>query len=154
MTTVEPKWSESRCAQYEFSLEIEASRERVWRGLTDQIGAWWLPDFHMLGPDSVVTLEPFAGGRLYEQAGDRFLLWYTVLEITPGSSLELAGYCTARYGGPATTMLSFELTSDSPNRTKLRFSDSLFGRVTDGFVRSIDSGWQLLFTDGLKRFVE
>ncbi len=50
MTTVEPKWSESRCAQYEFSLEIEASRERVWRGLTDQIGAWWLPDFHMLGP--------------------------------------------------------------------------------------------------------
>ncbi len=43
-------------------------------------------------------------------------------------------------------MLSFELTSDSPNRTKLRFSDSLFGRVTDDFVRSVDSGWQLLFS--------
>lgn len=51
------KWSEVRCAQYEFSIVIEASRARVWRGLTDQLGTWWLPDFHMLGTDSLVTLE-------------------------------------------------------------------------------------------------
>lgn len=85
----------ARVAQYEFELEIAAKPERVWRALTDQLGSWWLPDFHMPGEDSVISLEPFPGGRLLEQCGDGGLLWYTVLAITPNESLSLAGYCTA-----------------------------------------------------------
>ena len=52
----------ARVAQYEFELEIAAKPERVWRALTDQLGSWWLPDFQMLGEDSVISLEPFPGG--------------------------------------------------------------------------------------------
>ena len=68
------KVSDVRCVQYDFSISINASRQRVWKGLTEQVGDWWLPDFHMLGPDSLVRLEPRAGGRLYEHsdAGDGF----------------------------------------------------------------------------------
>ena len=120
-----PKWSEVRCAQYEFSIVIEASRERVWRGLTDQLGTWWLPDFHMLGTDSTVTLEPHAGGRIFEQKGDQHLLWYTVIAIQKKESLDLVGYINAKYGGPATTMLNVTLSVESDNRTVLRISDSL-----------------------------
>ena len=149
-----PKWSEARCAQYEFSIEIEASRERVWRSLTDQIGTWWLPDFHMLGADSIVTLEPRAGGRLYEQSGDQHLLWYTVIAIQNNESLDLVGYINAKYGGPATTMLNATLTEGLDGRTVLRISDSLYGRVSDGLVNSLNSGWQMLFSNGLKAFVE
>ncbi|MEO2010992.1 MAG: hypothetical protein ABGX22_20120, partial [Pirellulaceae bacterium] len=68
-----------RGAQCELSVTIEASRQRVWRALNDQLSSWWLPVFHMLGPDSIVTLEPWAGGRLYEKCGNDELLWYTVL---------------------------------------------------------------------------
>ena len=94
--TGSPQWSAVRCAQYEFSIEIEASRARVWRGLTDQLSAWWLPDFQMLGTDSIVTLESHAGGRLFEQNGDQHLLWYTVLALQKNESLDLVGYINAK----------------------------------------------------------
>ncbi len=92
-------------ASYELQIEIAASTQRVWKALTGQLSAWWLPDFHILGPHSIVALEPRAGGRLFEQNGDRELLWYTVLSIAPAESLSLVGYCTPEFGGPLTTML-------------------------------------------------
>lgn len=147
------KSMEVRCIQYELSITIEAARARVWRGLTDQLGAWWLPDFHMLGTDSLVTLEPRAGGRLYEQNGANELLWYTVLSIAQGESMDLVGYCSADYGGPATTMLSMRLVEEAGG-TRLTIRDSLFGHVTERTAESLRSGWNQLFTDGLKAFVE
>ncbi len=147
------KTSEVRCVQYELAITMEAGRARVWNGLTDQLTSWWLPDFHMLGPDSLITLEPRAGGRLYEQNGDAELLWYTVLAIDPGESLSLSGFCTAEFGGPSTSLLTVRL-KDEGTATRLTFSDSLFGRVTDGHASSLRAGWAQLFTDGLKAFVE
>lgn len=147
-------WSESKCAHYEFAFEIEASAARVWRAVTDQVGSWWLPHFHMLGQSSTVELEPHAGGRLVERDGLRELLWYTVISIDPEKSIDLAGYCTAKFGGPATTLLSLELTSLNSQRCRLQVADSLFGRVSDGFVKSLSSGWLELFRAGLKPFVE
>ena len=97
---------EARVVQYEFEVEMNAPPTRVWKALTDQLSSWWLPDFHMLGADSIVSLEPVPGGRLFEQCGDKGLLWYTVLAIAPNESLSLAGYCTAEFGGPCSTLLS------------------------------------------------
>jgi len=144
---------ELRGAQYELSIPIEAPRPRVWRALTDQLNSWWLPDFHMLGPDSTVTLELRAGGRLYEQSGDQELLWYTVLAVSPEESLSLVGYCTPDFGGPLTTMLIAKLDSEQ-EATRLSITDALYGRVTDDQVESLRSGWTQLFTSGLKSFLE
>lgn len=140
-------------ASYELQIEIAASTQRVWKALTGQLSAWWLPDFHILGPDSIVALEPRAGGRLFEQNDDRELLWYTVLSIAPAESLSLVGYCTPEFGGPLTTMLSARLTSQG-DATRLSFTDALYGRVTDEQVDSLHTGWTQLLTDGLKAFVE
>lgn len=145
--------AEANVAQYELEIEINASRERVWLCLTDQLGSWWLPDFHMLGPESLVTLEPFPGGRLYEENGKRGLLWYTVLAIAPDESLSLVGYCTPEFGGPSTTMLTIKLEARSES-TVVRVTDAIYGRATEGQATSLQSGWQQLFTDGLKAFVE
>lgn len=147
-------WKQAQLAHYDFAIEIDADVQRVWRALTDQVGSWWLPNFHMLGETSLVELEPRAGGRLVERCEDRELLWYTVISIDPQNSIDLAGYCTAKYGGPATTMLSLEITRVNDRQTRLQVSDSLIGRVTDDFVRSLQSGWKQLFVDGLKSFVE
>jgi uncharacterized protein YndB with AHSA1/START domain len=147
-------WSEAKCAHYEFALEINASAARVWRAITDQVGSWWLPHFHMLGESSTVELEPHAGGRLLEREGSRELLWYTVIAIDPERSIDLAGYCTAKYGGPATTLLSLAVSPLATQRCRLQVSDSLFGRVSPEFVRSLHSGWQELFGSGLRLYVE
>lgn len=132
--SVDAVFSEARCAQYEFNLSIPATVARVWYALTHQINDWWLLDFHVLGPESTVHLESVAGGRLFEFVGDRQLLWYTVIAIAPGESIELAGFRSAKYGGPTTTMIAVELSAPTPSTTQLRFSDSLFGKVTDGQV--------------------
>ncbi len=145
--------SDAGVMQYEFEVEIDADRERVWRALTDQLSSWWLTDFHMLGPDSIVSLEPIPGGRLFEHCGDKGLLWYTVLSISPCESLNLAGYCTPEWGGPCTTLLTIKLVANAGS-TRVVVSDALYGHVSDKQAASLKSGWTNLFTDGLKRFVE
>ena len=107
----------------------------------------------MLGPDSLVTLEPRAGGRLFEQNGDRELLWYTVLSIHPHESLNLVGHCTPDFGGPLTTMMTIRLAPDG-DATTVTVTDALYGRLTEGTANSLQSGWKQLFGDGLKTFVE
>lgn len=144
---------DARAVQYEFEVELNASPERAWKALTGQLSSWWLPDFHMLGTDSIVSLEPVPGGRLFEQCGDKGLLWYTVLAIAPCESMSLAGYCTAEFGGPCSTLLSVRLTEDGTG-TRLTVTDALYGRVSDEQASSLKSGWKQLFGDGLKKFVE
>ena len=69
-------------------------------------------------------------------------------------SIVIVGYINAKYGGPATTMLNATLSVASANRTVLKISDSLYGRVTDGLVNSLSAGWKMLFMDGLKAHIE
>ncbi len=147
------QFSEIRCVQYGFELSISASKSRVWRALTDQLSTWWLPTFHMLGEESEIYLEPRAGGRLYETNGKRELLWYNVALIDPDHLITLVGHCSPEYGGPSTSMLTVKLDEQSA-QTILRVSDALYGRVSDGHVQSLESGWMQLFDEGLKRFAE
>ena len=140
-------------ASYDLAIEIDAPPPRVWRGLTDQLTSWWLPDFHVMGPTSTVVLERGVGGRLIESDGDRSLLWYTVILWEPGKSLSLSGFCTPAWGGPYTSLLSLEL-AESPGGSLLNVNDSLVGNVTEEKLRQAESGWRQLFADGLKKFVE
>ncbi len=144
---------QARVAQYGFEMKINAGVDVVWRKLTDELANWWLPDFHMLGPDSKVVFEPFAGGRLYEENGSRSLLWYQVLHIEPKSSLSLSGFCTPEWGGPCSTLLTIKVTSDGETSI-VKIDDALFGRVSEKLVSSLSSGWRQLFEVGLKAFVE
>jgi len=57
---------ETQALTYELEVEIEAPAETVWKALTADVNSWWLEDFHMLGPGSVVTLDTRAGGSLVE----------------------------------------------------------------------------------------
>lgn len=144
---------EARVAQYSLQVDMDAPRERVWRALTDQITSWWLPDFHVLGPDSIVTLEPTPGGRLCEERGEASLLWFTVIHVAPLEAMSLAGHCTPDWGGPCSTLLTLQL-ADRDGGTRLTVRDALYGHVTDGQIESLQSGWKLLFSEGLKKTAE
>jgi len=126
----------------------------VWRALCDETDLWWLPDFHMVGAGSRVTLEPRAGGHLREEGPDgASLLWYTVLQCRPGEALDLVGHVASQYGGPATTLLSLAL-EERAGATTLRVTDALVGRVSDETLGALEAGWRQLFGEGLKGHAE
>jgi uncharacterized protein YndB with AHSA1/START domain len=143
----------TRAVRYELEIQIDASPERVWHALTVETDAWWLPDFHMAGADSKVTLDPAPGGRLIElTAGGGGILWYTVHACVPRRSITLVGPLSADCG-PATTMLTLTL-EDQGKGCLLRVADALVGHVSDGLVESLRDGWSLLLCQGLKRHAE
>ena len=149
-----PTTLETRAVTYELELEIAASPETVWKSLTEETDAWWLPDFRMVGPNSRVEFDSRAGGQLIERTEDGgSLLWYSVLMSVPGQSLDLVGHVTAAYGGPATTMLRLGLEA-SETGTLFKISDALVGHVKESSVSSLESGWMQLFRDGLKKHAE
>ena len=147
--------SEARAAVYEIEVKIEAPRETVWKSLVDETNTWWLPDFHMAGAGSTVTLEARAGGHLIEtHESGASLLWFTVTNCVPGVQLDATGGLSPQYGGPATTMITLKLEEAEGGGTTLRLTDALFGRVPEETLRSLEEGWKLLFIDGLKKFAE
>ncbi len=140
--------------RYELEIPIEASPEAVWDALTEHTNAWWLPDFHMVGADSEVSLNAEAGGQLIETKADGgSLLWYTVQMVVPGESLHLVGHLAPPWGGPATTMLQLGVRAYGDGAL-LVVSDAIFGQVDEKSAAAQQEGWTALFGDGLKRFVE
>ena len=139
---------------YTLEISMSAPREAVWTALTDEVNAWWLPDFHMVGPDSIVRFEGRAGGALIETRTDGgSLLWYTVQMAMPNESLHLVGHLGPEWGGPATSLLSLTLETQG-DETVLRVKDALYGCPSEASANSQADGWRQLFTDGLKAYVE
>jgi uncharacterized protein YndB with AHSA1/START domain len=139
--------------QVELELTIEAPRERVWTALVQEMGAWWRKDFYCAGGKRFV-MEPFVGGRVYEDAGDgNGLHWYTVTVLSAPRLLALSGQLAPPWGGPAVSFVRIELEA-AGERTRLRLSDSLFGVVDEGSHASISEGWRLLIGEGLKPHAE
>ncbi len=140
--------------KYELQIPIDASKAKVWRALTEETNAWWLPDFHMVDADSVVSLDARAGGHLIESKADGgSLLWYTVHMCIPEQSLHLVGFMAPEWGGPATTMLELSL-EETDTGTQLVVRDALFGQVTKSVAKSLEEGWGKLFGQGLKQHAE
>ncbi len=147
--------SEAGVAQYDLEIEIGADTGRVWEALTVEINAWWLPDFHMVDPKSVLTFDARAGGHLIEEIpGGGSLLWYTVHWINSGEkTIHMVGQIAPDWGGPATSFLRLVL-NERDDGCVLLVSDAHHGNIDDNNLKNLQEGWSALFSDGLKRFVE
>lgn len=153
-TASTPMTTPASVLTYELEVPIDAPRAQVWKALTEETNAWWLPDFHMVDPNSTVTLDARAGGHLVEHMeGGGSLLWYTVQMCVPESSLHLVGHLAAGYGGPATTLLELSLKDDGEG-TRLIVRDALYGNVSAKTASSLESGWRQLFGEGLGAFAK
>jgi hypothetical protein len=146
--------AEAKIIKYQFEVAIKRSAAEIWSLMIDDIDAWWMDDFRVLGEGSKVNLRAEAGGQLIESKADGASIeWYRVQMTSPGKSLYLVGYLAPDWGGPTTSMLKLTV-EDRENGGVLIVSDALFGNVTEASAISAESGWRLLFEDGLKRFAE
>jgi hypothetical protein len=150
---IEAQLLPTRGVRYALEIGINASALRVWQALTEEIDAWWLPDFHVAGADSTMTLDATPGGHLIERAADGGgILWYTVRACRPPMSLNLMGPLSVDCG-PGVTMLTL-LLEEREGGCVLAVADTLFGHITDALVDRLRGGWATLLSDGLKRHAE
>ena len=139
--------------EIKLQIEIESPLTKVWHAIINEVDAWWQTDFYFY-EDSKIVLEPFPGGRLYEDGGENGAgLWYNVLNINPQESIRFVGHLAPQFGGPATTFLNLSLQEED-GRTVLQVTDSLFGALQKGTDDQLEQGWKLLFEEGLKAYLE
>jgi hypothetical protein len=92
------------------------------------------------------------GGKMYEDLGKGAgFVWYTVTGIDPLNKINLVGYMTPAFGGPATTMLELSLEEKGKN-TVLHVRDATLGPISNSEEK--EAGWKMLFEEGLKEYVE
>ncbi len=140
--------------QVALDVNISAPRKRVWKALTKEMSQWWRRDFFVNPKAKGFLMEPKVGGRVFEDWGDGAgVLWFTVVAIDPQNSIDLVGYLTPAFGGPATSMVRFAL-EDTASGVVVKVTDSTMGKETPGCEASKQDGWRQLVAEGLKPFVE
>lgn len=131
-----------------------ASPRAVWTAFTRDMPKWWPKGFHTDPKAKGMHLEAKLGGRWYEDWGTgRGRVWHTIVTFDPPRLLETAGYLFPEFGGPAMTTLRLEFEAKGKG-TRIRLSDSIFGRVDKGTKKSFEEGWNELLGKCLKKFVE
>ena len=147
---VAPAPGTSGLERVELEIEIAAEPATVWRALTTETTFWWPRAFYT-GPAKGFHMEPRIGGKVFEDWGDGAgVVWYEIFALNPGVSLDLHGQMAVPYG-PAVTLLHLELVAEGGG-TRLKVSDSTIGVTGDPKEKL--SGWEQVFRDGLKRYVE
>ena len=153
---MEPTASPAAFNQCQIKIAIEAPRDRAWKAIIDEIGEWWLPDFHVVDSDSRVSFDTTPGGKgIYEStpSGD-WLTWYSVQMYLPSQfQVFLNGHIAPEWGGPTISTLKIAL-DENETGCIFRLSDARVGRTDEGSMQSCCDDWKRLFTDGLKAHVE
>lgn len=140
---------------YDISIKIDADARAVWKALIEETNRWWVSDFRMVAPDSVVRfdLQPGGSGLIEEANGGGFLQWYQIQAFLPAQrKLYLVGHIAADFGGPSTSHMCLAIREQG-GTSEFRLTDSLVGNVSEETLTSLQSGWTSLF-ESLAEFVE
>jgi DNA-binding transcriptional ArsR family regulator/uncharacterized protein YndB with AHSA1/START domain len=150
--TIEGGSATLRSMEIEHEVTIQASPERVFDGLTSDIGKWWTHSFDD-APEAIL-LEPRVGGRFHEVWGDQEgALYATVTGLRRPTLLRLAGpFGMTR---PVSAVIAFELEPlDDGRATRLRLSHRALGDLDEETHRQYDTGWRTLLEVQLKAYLE
>lgn len=141
-------------ARLELEVLIEAPKEKVWTTLSTDFDGWWASGLRCVSPDSRMKADLRAGGTVVEEddsgAG---ILWFHVIQVSPGDSVNLAGAIAPPWGGPLGAFLHIQLEEEGSN-TRVKVTNSMHGHVDESSLPEIEGGWRYLFEEGLKPYVE
>lgn len=142
-------------ATIQMELTINGSAADVWKALTEQISEWWPESFYAGGINNKrgFQLDAVPGGQMYEHwEGGGGALWGNVVSVDPQQSLQVLGHLFPNWGGPCQWYGTWNLSSNG-HQTKLSFSETALGRISDTGMEEKDKGWKFLWAS-LKAYVE
>jgi uncharacterized protein YndB with AHSA1/START domain len=140
--------------QVEQEISINASAERVFEAMTQDVSAWWGAPYLLTASPQAIILEPQVGGRLYEQSGSGDgALWATVTTIKKNERLELTGPVGASEALHSVVTFSLEPKNEG-EATLLKLSHQAIGPFGEDTQANYNAGWQDLLGVRLKAFVE
>jgi hypothetical protein len=133
--------SAPRIVEVRFSLPLSRRADVAWQRLVNDIDAWWPRDYRVL-PGSRMRLDARPGGALLEAGeGDDGVLWYTVQAALTGHWLVLAGHIAPPWGGPALSLLRFDLRTSPSGEAEIEVLDSIMGRAD---AVAVEAGWRAI----------
>lgn len=136
-------------------VPIEAPKEKLWKIMIDEISQWWPKDFLGVPDSGGIRLEAWPGGRLYELAENGAgLLWATVVMVMPGEAIEFSGTITPTFGGISQNSHRLEVRADGEGKSIFRLQHAVLGNFEEEGQANVEAGWQYLFGEGLKKYVE
>lgn len=133
-------------------IVLNATPDKVFTGLTADIGYWWGAP-HAYSPEpSDIVLEPFAGGRFMEVMPDGgSALFCQVTRYQPSTVLELRGHMAM--SAPCNGVIRFELEPEGEG-TRLKLTHAFTGPIGEEMRDGYGMGWNLLLDTKLRAWVE
>lgn len=138
-----------KIVKIETEIRLKARPERVFAALTVELPKWWPFRFK---PGSPITVEPWVGGRMFEDWGDgKGALYGTIVTYDPPLKL-----CTTGGGAMNQGMTSFNVDSVEVDGDGAIYRKSLilWGDVSEELEEMFTSGSKALMYDSLKAYVE
>ncbi len=131
-------------------IKINASPEKVFAHLTNDITAWW--DHGFSENPKAIILEPKFGGRFYEDMGNGDgVIYCNVMHVVKNKKLVMQGAMGMQ--GAVFGNIAFELLGDGKS-TILKLAHHAFGDISDDHKKNYTAGWQSLLGVRLKGLVE
>ncbi|HEU0130102.1 MAG TPA: metalloregulator ArsR/SmtB family transcription factor [Mycobacteriales bacterium] len=127
-------------------VTIDAPREKVWDAVL-RMGEWWP---HRAREGTPAVLEPFAGGRFFEDWGDGAgVLYGTVTRLCPPDRIVVTGPMGIR--GPVVGVWTLELVAEG-DATRLLGTHRAFGDVDEETRQAYTHGWGEVY-DSLRGYL-
>lgn len=136
--------------QIEQEVTIHASPQKVFEGLTRDIGQWWA--YRLCGEGSRMTMDPHPGGKFLEEGiKGANALWGTVQYVKENEEIRLNGLLGMT--GAVNSAYSFKLEPKG-DATVLKLTHQAVGLIDPEWEKMHAEGWEELLGDFLKNYLE
>jgi uncharacterized protein YndB with AHSA1/START domain len=141
------------------SVVVEAPIERAFTVFTQEMGAWWPPEHHILQAElAEMVFEPFVGGHVYDRGVDGSgCRWGRVLVYEPPTRIVFSWDIDLQWqletDPERTSEVEVRFGAEAPTRTRVELEHRRLERHGEGWPAmrdAVDSpdGWGL----NLRRF--
>jgi len=135
----------------ENSIQVPVAPMTAWKALVDDVDRWWPRDHTWWGAESVLSIEPRAGGCFCERHGEQQAQHLLVTFVDPGRLLRLTGGLGPLQGMGLSGALEFRLTPADGGRTTITMYYRVGGYTPDDLSKfaPVVDGVQALQLGGL-----
>jgi uncharacterized protein YndB with AHSA1/START domain len=139
----------------QLQITIHATPAKVWKAMTKDVSKWWPSHYHSSEETKTFVMEPKVGGRIYEDEGDGAgAEWGRIIVFQPDQKLVWTGDHFGSFGNNwGRFYLTLQLVKNHQGTT-IEIEDSGYGMLDPGTPASLKAGWQELYGQHLKQYVE